>query len=95
MFIKVILYFIIGIFAVSLGIVFLPLVIGGLVAWYNFNQGNVVIALLAIVIGLLGQWGLFALLGISGGGGGFGDDCPYCGGGDTDGNHCHSCGEDF
>ena len=23
------------------------------------------------------------------------DECPYCGSGDTDGNHCYDCDEDF
>ena len=23
------------------------------------------------------------------------NDCPYCGSGDTDGNHCYDCDEDF
>lgn len=23
------------------------------------------------------------------------DSCPYCGSGDTDGNHCYECDEDF
>lgn len=23
------------------------------------------------------------------------DDCPYCGSGDTDGNHCYTCDDDF
>ena len=23
------------------------------------------------------------------------DECPFCGSGDTDGNHCYTCDEDF
>ena len=28
-------------------------------------------------------------------GGGFSNDCPYCDSGDTDGNHCYTCNDDF
>ena len=25
----------------------------------------------------------------------FDEECPFCGSGDTDGNHCYTCGRDF
>ena len=48
----------------------------------------------AIIIFIIGS----AILGsiIEGiGGSVYDDDCPYCGGGDTDGNHCYTCEDDF
>lgn len=92
---KVLLYIILGIIGLSLGIIFLPLVISGAIAWYNFSEGNVGVALLSIAIGIPSQWIFWKLL--------YGDDmpigggdysCPYCDSGDTDGNHCYDCGED-
>ena len=93
---KIILDTLLVIFGLSLGLLFLPLVIGGFIAWYNISEGNIGTAFVAIVLGLGGQWLLFKLL--SGGDftmGSGGDDCPYCGSGDTDGNHCYTCDDDF
>ena len=49
----------------------------------------------AAVIGIGSNIGM--LVGeFSGSGSGYYDeDCPYCGSGDTDGNHCYNCHDDF
>lgn len=92
---KAILYIILFIFGACIFLMFMPLAIGAFFAFYNFENGNYGWALFSIVLGLLFQWGYFAYLyGGSVGGGGDGS-CPSCGSGDTDGNHCYSCGDDF
>lgn len=93
---KTLIYIILGIIGLSLGIIFLPLVISGAIAWYNFSQGNVGAGLLSIVIGLPCQWIFWKLFYGDGTPVGSGDyDCPYCGSGDSDGNHCYTCDDDF
>ena len=90
---KAILYIILIIFGACIFIMFLPIIVGGFFAYINYQDGNYGWTFLSAILGLVCQWGFFALL--SGGEIGGIEDCPYCGGGDTDGNHCHTCDGDF
>lgn len=97
---KIILEIILVIIGLSIGCMFLPALIGILIGVFNFDSGNTFGGIIAITIGLAVQVLLFVyIFGSGGGGGGFSDgkdeDCPYCGSGDTDGNHCYTCEDDF
>ena len=90
--ISIILFLIVLGFAMFL----LPLCIAVIVAIFKFSSGNIISGIVAIVIGIVAQliW-LFIMYN--------GDipvseddeECPYCGSGATDGNHCDECGDDF
>ena len=73
----------------------LPALIGIVAGIALFKSGHFIWALICIVVGIGTNIGM--LVGeFSGGGGGYHDEeCPYCGSGDTDGNHCYNCHEDF
>ena len=96
--------FILGVILVILGLsfasMFFPALLGILIALVEFDSGNIFGGLVAIIIGLVVQ-GLMLLYIFSGAGGGSGsahyedEECPYCGSGDTDGNHCYTCDDDF
>ena len=92
---KTILYLILGFFGITVGLMFLPAVVGVFIGLIKFDNGNTLGGIASIVIGLLmqGLWMLyiFGLDGVSFGN----EDCPYCGSGDTDGNHCYTCDDDF
>ena len=90
--IGIILLIIVLCFAIAL----LPLAIGGFIAALKFSEGNVMGGIIAIIIGLLCEvfWWWYITNG-EGAGGHAEEECPYCGSGDTDGNHCHTCGGDF
>lgn len=98
--VKFILEVILVIFGVSLACMFMPAIIGIFIGLMNFDSGNTFGGIVAITIGLVVQ-GLMLLYIFSGAGGGSGSthyedgDCPFCGGGDTDGNHCYTCDKDF
>lgn len=93
---KAILSIILFILVASLAMMFLPLCIGIIVAIFKFSDGNIIGGIISIVIGIVIQLGWLWYL-YSGDGGGFGEDeeCPNCGSGVTDGNHCYDCGDDF
>jgi hypothetical protein len=91
------------ILGLSIGCMFLPAIIGIFIGLMKFDSGNIFGGIIAITIGLVVQ-GLMLLYIFSGAGGGSGsgsgyseedDECPFCGSGDTDGNHCYTCDEDF
>ncbi len=95
---KYILWLILIVLGLSLGCMFFPSLIGIFIGWVNISDGNVFGGIIAIAVGLLVQ-GLMLLYF-------FGDtgisyhhyedeECPYCGSGDTDGNHCYTCNDDF
>jgi succinate-acetate transporter protein len=95
---KFILEAILIIFGLSIGCMFLPALIGIFIGWMKISEGNVFGGMIAIAIGLLVE--VLMLLFI------FKDtgvsyhchedeECPYCGSGDTDGNHCYTCNDDF
>ena len=93
---KIILELVIFLIVVSLAIWLLPLAVGVLIAVIKFQNGNIPGGIIAIIIGLLCQ--AFWLWIIHGGdipAGDYDEECPYCGSGDTDGNHCYTCEDDF
>ena len=73
----------------------LPSIIGIAAGIALFKSGHFIWALICIVVGI--GTNICMLLGeSSGGGGGYhNEECPYCGSGDTDGNHCYTCNDDF
>ena len=97
---KFILGVILVIFGLSVASMFFPALIGIFVGLMKFDSGNIFGGVVAIIIGLVVQ-GLMLLYIFSGAGGGSGsahyedEECPYCGSGDTDGNHCYTCHDDF
>ena len=95
--------FILGTIAVILviGIVgfLLPSIVGAVIGIALIKSGSYIGGVFAIIIGvgvnIAMIYGGYAE-GDSGGGHSFIDDeCPNCGSGDTDGNHCYECGDDF
>ncbi len=81
----------------TIGCMFLPALIGIFIGILKFDNGNIFGGIVAIIIGLAIQV-LFFLFMFNGSGIGLNEEdeeCPYCGSGDTDGNHCYSCDDDF
>lgn len=97
---KYILGTILVILGLSVASMFFPALIGIFVGLVKFDSGNIFGGIIAIIIGLVVQ-GLMLLYIFYGAGGGSGsahyedEECPYCGSGDTDGNHCYTCDDDF
>ena len=98
---KFILGVLLVIFGLSVASMFFPALIGILIGLVEFDSGNTFGGIVAITIGLVIQ-GLMLLYFFSGAGGGSGHgyseedkECLFCGSGDTDGNHCYTCDEDF
>ena len=85
------------ILALSLGLMFLPAIIGIFVGIIKIQDGNILGGVIAIIIGLACQVVLFFMIygAPTAGYGGEDEECPYCGSGDTDGNHCYTCDDDF
>ena len=74
----------------------MPALIGIAVGVALFKAGHFVWAIICIVGGIAINIGIMAgEFGSSGGSTYHEEDCPYCGSGDTDGNHCYNCDEDF
>ena len=75
----------------------LPAIIGIAVGIGLIKSGNIIGGLAAIAVGILINiamiYGGFAEGGSSSGY--HDEECPSCGSGDTDGNHCYSCDDDF
>lgn len=93
---KAILSIILFLIVASLAMMLLPLCIGVIVALFEFSDGNILGGVIAIVIGILIQ--IFWLWYMNNGGGYESEEdyeCPNCGSGATDGNHCYECGDDF
>ena len=93
---KILLEFILFLIVVSVAIWLLPLAVGVLIAVIKFQSGKILGGIISIIIGLFCQivWTYI----LRDGDVSFGDydeECPYCGSGDTDGNHCYTCEEDF
>lgn len=93
---KIILEIIIFIIVASIALWLLPLAVGVIVAIFKFQSGNIIGGIISIIIGLICEafwvWMFFGGDVPIGGGD---EDCPYCGSGDTDGNHCYTCDDDF
>ena len=77
----------------------LPSIIGIMVGVFMIQDGNIIGGIIAIVIGIGINLAMIFGSGLEVGSGSthsfIDDECPYCGSGDTDGNHCYDCDEDF
>ena len=76
----------------------LPAAIGIIIAVFKFQSGNITGGIIAVVVGLLLEalWLFLMSNGVPAeSGGSVDEECPYCGSGDTDGNHCYTCDDDF
>lgn len=77
----------------------LPAIIGLAAGIALIRSGSIIGGLAAIIAGIgINVAMLYGgyVEGSSGGGYSHADDeCPYCGGGDTDENHCYTCDDDF
>ena len=93
---KIILELVIFLIVVSIAVWLLPLAVGVLIAVIKFQNGNIPGGVISIIVGLLCQafWLWIIHNGDAPAGGGD-EECPYCGSGDTDGNHCYTCEDDF
>lgn len=95
--------FILGTLAVILVIgiagFLLPSIIGVAIGIGLIKSGNIIGGLIAIVIGIginiAMIYGGYAEGNTGGGHSYIDDECPFCGSGDTDGNHCYTCNEDY
>ena len=75
----------------------LPSIIGIMVGVFMIQDGNIIGGIIAIVIGVGINLAMIFGSGLEAGPthSFIDDECPYCGSGDTDGNHCYGCDEDF
>lgn len=92
--------YILGIIAILLAIGFigflLPAIVGIAIGIGMIKSDSVVGGIIAIVIGVAINAAMLYGSAAEGGSSGYSDDdCPFCGSGDTDGNHCHTCDGDF
>ena len=93
---KILLEFVLLLIVVSIAIWLLPLAVGVLIAVIKFHSGKILGGIISIIIGLFCQivW-MYILRDGDVSFGDYDEECPYCGSGDTDGNHCYTCEEDF
>ena len=76
--------------------ILLPSIIGVLIGVSMIKEGSIIGGLVVIAIGIgINIAMLYGSSAESGSYSGLDDDCPYCGSGDTDGNHCYTCDDDF
>ena len=93
--------FILGAIGLLLALTFasllLPSIIGIMVGVFMIQDGNIIGGIIAIVIGIGINLVMIFGSGLEAGSihSFIDDECPYCGSGDTDGNHCYDCDEDF
>ena len=99
--------FILGSIAIILALCFvgflLPAIAGIVIGIGMIKSGSIVGGLIAITVGIginiAMLYGSAAEASMSTGSGHHtsytDEECPYCGSGDTDGNHCYTCDEDF
>ena len=75
----------------------LPSIIGIAIGISMIKAGNIIGGVVAIAVGILINFAMIYGSGIEGrSSSGYQDEeCPYCGSGDTDGNHCYTCDDDF
>ena len=100
---KIILGLLAAILAISFIGFLLPAIIGVVIGILMIGEGSIVGGIVAIIIGIVVNiamlYGSFAEGGASGGLSSgadvFDEECPFCGSGDTDGNHCYTCEKDF
>lgn len=94
--VKTVLIIILVLVGITVGIFLLPAIIGIAAGVALFKSGHYIWALICIASGIAANIGL--VMGEFGSGRGrtyYDEECPYCASGDTDGNHCYSCEEDF
>ena len=96
--------FVLGIIAVILVLSFaaflLPAIIGIAIGVGLFKSGSIIGGIVVILIGRGINIAMVYVSYAEGSSGGgwhsyIDDECPYCGSGDTDGNHCYNCDDDF
>ena len=94
---KMIFDLIIFVLGIAVAMWLLPLEIGIMAAILKFQEGKILGGVISVIIGLLCEvvWLWIFCSGKVPIGDGEGEDCPYCGSGDTDGNHCYTCDDDF
>ena len=93
---KTVLIIILVLVGLTVGIVLLPAIIGIASGVALFKSGHYIWALICISSGIAAN--ICLIMGEFGSGGGstyHDEECPYCASGDTDGNHCYSCDEEF
>ena len=91
---KIVLGIIAFILAVGFLGMLLPAIVGIAIGIGLIKSGSIIGGIIAITVGILINVAMLvgsAAEGSTNNGG----DCPYCGSGDTDGNHCYTCDEDF
>ena len=83
--------------ALAFASLLLPSIIGIMVGVFMIQDGNIIGGIIAIVIGIGINLVMIFGSGLEAGSSHsfIDDECPYCGSGDTDGNHCYDCDEDF
>ena len=83
--------------ALAFASLLLPSIIGIMVGVFMIQDGNIIGGIIAIVIGICINLVMIFGSGLEAGPthSFIDDECPYCGSGDTDGNHCYDCDEDF
>ena len=98
---RIIMKYLLGVLLIMLAMAFLglllPAIIGIVIGVFMIQGGSVIGGLIAMAVGI----GINAAMVL----GGFAesgsssshidDECPYSGSGDTDGNHCYTCDDDF
>lgn len=99
--------YILGSIAIILALGFvgflLPAIAGIVIGIGMIKSGSIVGGLIAIIVGIginiAMLYGSAAEAGMSTGSGHHmsytDEECPHCGSGDTDGNHCYTCDEEF
>ena len=99
--------FILGSIAIILALCFvgflLPAIAGIVIGISMINSSSIIGGLIAITVGIginiAMLYGGAAEAGMPTGSSHHtsytDEECPYCGSGDTDGNHCYTCDEDF
>ena len=79
--------------------ILLPSIIGVAIGIGLIKSGNIIGGLIAIVIGIGNNiamiYGGYAEDSSGSGHSYIDDECPFCGSGDTDGNHCFTCDDEF
>lgn len=92
---KTIFWIILIILGLGLAAMFFPAIAGIAIGISLFKSGSIFGGILAIAIGLVCQAVMLFCVYDVDLSASDADACPYCGGGDTDGNHCYTCGEDY
>ena len=74
-----------------------PALLGVAIGIFLIQDGHILGGIIAIIVGILANIVMLVGSNLEGGGssGSIDHDCPYCGNGDTDGNHCFNCDEEY